>query len=59
MPTKQERSYGQGAQGEPIISTPAKPSLGAGGSTGVVLNPSKTSEFVPVAGDSRVVIGNL
>jgi hypothetical protein len=24
-----------------------------------VLNPSKTSEFVPVAGDSLVVIGDL
>jgi hypothetical protein len=32
---------------------------GAEGSTGVVLNPSKTSEFVPVAGDSLVVIGDL
>lgn len=29
------------------------------GSTGVVLNPSKVSEFIPVAGDCLVVIGNL
>ncbi|MEI7420375.1 MAG: NAD-binding protein, partial [Actinomycetes bacterium] len=29
MTTKEERSYGQGAQGEPTITTPSKPSLGA------------------------------
>ena len=48
------RNHGESAIGYRLAS-----GTGAEGSTGVVLNPSKTSEFVPVAGDSLVVIGNL
>ena len=48
------RNHGEAAIGYRLAS-----GTGAEGSTGVVLNPSKTSEFVPVAGDSLVVIGNL
>ena len=48
------RNHGESAIGYRLAS-----GTGIEGSTGVVLNPSKTSEFVPVAGDSLVVIGNL
>ena len=48
------RNHGESAIGYRLGS-----GAGAEGSTGVVLNPSKTSEFVPVAGDSLVVIGDL
>jgi voltage-gated potassium channel Kch len=48
------RNHGESAIGYRLVS-----GQGAEGSTGVVLNPSKTSEFIPVAGDSLVVIGNL
>ena len=48
------RNHGESAIGYRLAS-----GTGAEGSTGVVLNPSKTSEFVPVAGDSLVVIGDL
>jgi voltage-gated potassium channel Kch len=48
------RNHGESAIGYRLGS-----GQGYEGSTGVVLNPSKTSEFVPVAGDSLVVIGNL
>lgn len=48
------RNHGESAIGYRLGS-----GQGAEGSTGVVLNPSKTSEFVPVAGDSLVVIGDL
>jgi voltage-gated potassium channel Kch len=48
------RNHGESAIGYRLGS-----GQGAEGSTGVVLNPSKTSEFIPVAGDSLVVIGNL
>ncbi|NBR61727.1 MAG: hypothetical protein EBT86_08785 [Actinobacteria bacterium] len=45
--------------GESVIGYRAANSTSSDGSTGVILNPAKTSEFVPVAGDSLVVIGNL
>jgi len=45
--------------GESVIGYRAANSNSADGSTGVILNPAKTSEFVPAAGDSLVVIGNL
>lgn len=45
--------------GESAIGYRLRSGAGAEGSTGVVLNPSKTSEFIPVAGDCLVVIGNL
>ena len=45
--------------GESVIGYRAANSNSSDGSTGVILNPAKTSEFVPVAGDSLVVIGNL
>jgi hypothetical protein len=45
--------------GESVIGYRLGSGQGAEGSTGVVLNPSKTSEFIPVAGDSLVVIGDL
>jgi len=48
------RNHGESAIGYRLAS-----GTGIEGSTGVVLNPSKTSEFVPVAGDSLVVIGDL
>ena len=48
------RNHGESAIGYRLAS-----GTGAEGSTGVVLNPSKTSEFIPVEGDSLVVIGNL
>jgi voltage-gated potassium channel Kch len=48
------RNHGESAIGYRLGS-----GQGAEGSTGVVLNPSKTSEFIPVAGDYLVVIGNL
>jgi voltage-gated potassium channel Kch len=48
------RNHGESAIGYRLGS-----GQGAEGSTGVVLNPSKISEFIPVAGDSLVVIGNL
>jgi voltage-gated potassium channel Kch len=45
--------------GESVIGYRLGSGQGAEGSTGVVLNPAKTSEFIPVAGDSLVVIGDL
>ena len=45
--------------GESVIGYRAANNNSSDGSTGVILNPAKTSEFVPVAGDSLVVIGNL
>ena len=48
------RNYGESAIGYRVAGASA-----ADGSTGVILNPAKTSEFVPAAGDSLVVIGNL
>jgi hypothetical protein len=48
------RNYGESAIGYRVASASA-----ADGSTGVILNPAKTSEFVPAEGDSLVVIGNL
>lgn len=48
------RNHGESAIGYRLGS-----GTGIEGSTGVVLNPSKTSEFIPVAGDSLVVVGDL
>ena len=48
------RNYGESAIGYRVAGASA-----ADGSTGVILNPAKTSEFIPAAGDSLVVIGNL
>ena len=48
------RNHGESAIGYRLAT-----GTGVEGSTGVVLNPSKTSEFVPAEGDSLVVIGDL
>ena len=48
------RNYGESAIGYRVANTTS-----SDGSTGVILNPSKTMEFVPAAGDGLVVIGNL
>jgi hypothetical protein len=48
------RNYGESAIGYRVANH-----VSSDGSTGVILNPSKTSEFVPAAGDGLVVIGNL
>jgi len=45
--------------GESVIGYRAANSTSSDGSTGVILNPSKTSEFIPAKGDGLVVIGNL
>jgi len=45
--------------GESVIGYRAANSTSSDGSSGVILNPSKTSEFIPAKGDGLVVIGNL
>ena len=45
--------------GESVIGYRAANSTSSDGSTGVILNTSKTSEFIPAKGDGLVVIGNL
>ncbi len=47
------RNYGESVIGYRTANA------GANGSTGVILNPAKTSEFVPQKGDGLVIIGNL
>ena len=48
------RNYGESAIGYRVANAKS-----SDGSTGVILNPSKTMEFIPAEGDGLVVIGNL
>jgi len=48
------RNHGESAIGYRLAT-----GTGFEGSTGVVLNPAKTSEFIPAEGDALVVVGDL
>lgn len=47
------------AQGESVIGYRIAAESRSGAAQGVVLNPAKNDEFVPDAGDSLIVVGNL
>jgi hypothetical protein len=46
-------------KGESVIGYRIASESRSGAAQGVVLNPSKNEEFLPAAGDSVIVVGNL